>query len=228
MVGLIVAVEVYGALCLLTMALAYGLNDRGVAFERAWGSQRSMRVLRLLLLPYRVLARITLALLRRFDSDGVAPPGRPAALRGAAAVGLGAGKVDGGRGDGGLEPLCGIPSKVISAGDRDFADGLSADSRRHGPVGSAVPRGRRLDCGPLWRRGSVLVHRAQGRGRSVTVAAAALCRLGLAAGPDEALARIAFGPNQGQSVAQAAAGARSILELGSSGHVPTSSSSFRT
>lgn len=189
-VGLIVAVEAYGALCLLTMALAYGLNDRGVAFEQAWGSPRSMRVLRLLLLPYRVLARITLALLRPFDSMELLHPVGPR---------LYVGRL----------PLASEQAKLTAVGVTAVLNLCAEFPRRSSQQETATlqtaylpildgtaPSDRQFRQAVDWiadrygEGGSVLVHCAQGRGRSVTVAAAALCRLGLAAGPDEALARI--------------------------------------
>src|SRR5829696_564976 len=62
------AAEAYVALCLFTMALAYGLQDRGVAIEGMFIRRGGRPAVDLLLLPYRLLARLTFVLLRRLDS----------------------------------------------------------------------------------------------------------------------------------------------------------------
>ncbi|SIO33904.1 Dual specificity phosphatase, catalytic domain [Singulisphaera sp. GP187] len=187
----IAVVEGYVALGLLTMALAHGLNDRGIALEQVFGSVRGRQTLGLLLLPYRALARITLAVLRRFDSMELMHPVGPRLFVG-------------------RHPSPSEQAELSALGVTSVLN-LCAEFPRHAkgletlnletayvPVlDGTAPSDRQFRQAVEWivaRHGagqSVLVHCAQGRGRSVTVAAAALCRLGLAADPDDALARIA-------------------------------------
>lgn len=189
-VGVLAVAEGYVALCLLTMALTYGLNDRGIPLERAFGYFGGRQALGLLLLPYRVLARITLALLRRCDSMELMHPIGPR---------LYVGRL----------PLRSEQAKLTALGVTSVLN-LCAEfprrSRRLAPsdletaylpvLDGTAPSDRQFRQAVEWiaaRHGegrSVLIHCAQGRGRSVTVAAAALCRLGLAADPDDALAQI--------------------------------------
>src|SRR4051812_46784497 len=64
----LVAGEAYLATCLLALAVAYGLNHRGFPIEEAFQHPGWMQMWDLLLLPYRILARMTCLVLRRFDS----------------------------------------------------------------------------------------------------------------------------------------------------------------
>jgi hypothetical protein len=185
-----IAVEGYAALCLVTMAVGYGLNDRGVAVDqllrtRGWGTAVDV-----LVLPYRVLARVTFALLRRLDSMELMHP---------VGTRLYVGRI----------PLPSERSRLADAGITSVLN-LCAEfprlSRLRGagglesaylPIldGAAPTQGQFRDAVD-WIAArhaaghSILVHCAQGRGRSVTVAAAALCRLGIASDPTDALARI--------------------------------------
>jgi len=64
---LIVAVETYFAACFLTLALLYGLRHAGLPVEDLFLHPGWSLIMRLLLLPYLVLAGITLYLSRWID-----------------------------------------------------------------------------------------------------------------------------------------------------------------
>jgi protein-tyrosine phosphatase len=186
----LVAAEAYLAVGLLALAVAYGLSHRGFPIEEAFQHPGWMRVWDLLLPPYRILARMGCLVLRRFDSmDPMHAVGTrlyvgriPVRSERAKLEALGVTSV--------LNLCVEFPRRP----GRRAATGLET---AYLPVlDGAAPSPGQFRAAVEWiaaRHGegrSILVHCAQGRGRSVTVAAAALCRLGLAAGPDEALAQI--------------------------------------
>jgi diacylglycerol kinase (ATP) len=184
------AAEGYVALGLFTMAVAYGLNDRGVPIEEVLQHPGWMHVVGALVLPYRLLARLTLALLRRFDSMEMM-------------------HVVGTRLYVGRIPFPSEHPRLAEAGVTSVLN-LCAEfprlSRFRGASGvelayvpildGTAPSREQFQTAVDWVAArhaegrSVLIHCAQGRGRSVTVAAAALCRLGLATDPEDALAKI--------------------------------------
>jgi hypothetical protein len=183
-------VEAYIALSLYTLAGAYALKDAEVPIEDALHLARCRPFLDVLLLPYRAVAWLVVFLMRRFDSMemmhsvgtrlyvGRAPRARDRArLEGAGVTSV-------------LNLCVEIPPRT-----RRRVSGVRETV--YLPVlDGAAPSPRQFEQALEWitRRHAeghtVLVHCAQGRGRSVTIAAAALCRLGLAEGPEEALSRI--------------------------------------
>ena len=59
--------EAYLAVCLLALAVAYGLNHWGIPIENAFRHPGWIQAWDLLLLPYRILARLTFLVLRPCD-----------------------------------------------------------------------------------------------------------------------------------------------------------------
>jgi hypothetical protein len=183
-------VEGYCGVSLLALAVAYALQHRGVAVERGFQHPVWARGLDALLLPYRVLAWAVVAVARRVD------PMEPMHAVGA--------RIYVGR-----RPHASERARMAAAGVTSVVNlCLEFPVRgrvRHDPrvetvylpmLDGTAPSSGQFETAVDWisRRHAeghtVLIHCAQGRGRSVTVAAAALCRLGLAAGPDDALALI--------------------------------------
>ena len=182
--------ETYSAICLFAMAIAYGLNDCGVAVEGLFRHRRLTWGIDLLILPYRLLARVTCGLLSRYDSMEMMHPvahrlyvGRlphpadHAALKQA-----------------NISSVLNLCLEFPQTSKLDRAEGI--ETLYLPLLDGTAPSQRMFEAAVGWvvarhREGhSVLIHCAQGRGRSVTVAAAALCRLGLADTPEDALAQI--------------------------------------
>lgn len=187
---LLVAVQAYLAVCLLTLATVYGLRHLGVPVEDllarrgwSWGA-------RALLLPYHALARTTLLVTSRLSREAMMCRVGPGFHVGRMPFPweherLADGRVDAvlslcwefpprphRRGAGMLEVACVPILDGSPPSDRQFREAI------------AWVEGQ-------WRAGrTVLIHCAQGHGRSATVAAAVLCRLGLAADAEDALAQI--------------------------------------
>jgi len=186
----LVAAEAYLAACLLTLATVYGLRHLGVPVEDLLARRGWSLGARALLLPYHVLARTTLLFSSRLTREAMTCRVGP---------GLHVGRLpfpwewdllaDGGidavlslcwefpprphrRGAGVLEVACVPILDGSPPSDRQFREAIAwvEGQRRAGRT--------------------VLIHCAQGHGRSVTVAAAVLCRLGLAADAEDALAQI--------------------------------------
>lgn len=187
--GLIVTVAYIG-LSLLALAVAYLLNALGVHLDAVHGARGGAWVTGALFLPYRVAAGLVCIGLRRFDSMGpmhsVGPriyvgriplPHERSALM-----------------DAGVTSVLNLCVEFPRLSRIHESPGLEAAyiPMLDGTAPSRAQWNRAIDW--IVRRHAeghtILVHCAQGRGRSVTVAAAALCRLGFAIGPDEALAQI--------------------------------------
>jgi hypothetical protein len=186
----LIGAEVYVALCLFTMAAAYGLNDRGISLEGAFGHRGWRRGLDLLLLPYRLLARLVFGLLRRLDPMDLMHPVGARLYVGRLPLPADHRRLS----EAGVTSVLNLCAEFPRLSRLDRAAGLST---AYVPVlDGAAPSDRQFRGALDWISAryaeghSILIHCAQGRGRSVTIAAAALCRLGLAAGPDEALAQI--------------------------------------
>jgi len=184
----VVVLEAYGALSLTAMSVVYAAAERGISFQRKMG--RPWWGPRFLFWPFRLLSRLVFRLSRRWDTmepaHEVAPRlfvGRlPVVAERANLVRLGVDAVlnvcaefpdDGTRGPGEAWERLFVP----------ILDGLApSDAQFRACVDWVVARhaeGR-----------TILIHCALGRGRSVTIAAAALYVLGFATNSDEAIARI--------------------------------------
>lgn len=199
------AAEAQGALCSLALATVYGLRQAGVNVEDALsGPGRSRAAARVVLWPYRALGGLTLYVLARwFDREG---------LLNAVAPGLFLGRLpfrSEGRelreaGVQGVVNLCwefpgpgAVPG--IATARVPILDGAPPTDRQFTAVVDQVAR---------WRAEgkAVLIHCAQGHGRSATVTAAVLLRLGLAGDVERALALIRAArpgarPSRGQRAA---------------------------
>lgn len=184
------AAEGYVAICLFTMAVGYGLSHWGIPIEWAFQHPGWMQAVDLLLLPYRVLARLTLSLARRFDSMEMMHPVGHRLYVGRIPFPSEHGRLS----EAGVTSVLNLCAEFPRLSRLRGASGLET---AYVPIlDGAAPSPRQFQAAVDWIAArhadghSILVHCAQGRGRSVTVAAAALCKLGLAADPDDALARI--------------------------------------
>jgi hypothetical protein len=185
---LLVAAEAHGAACLLGLAAVYGLRHAGVPVEDALVWRGWSWAARPLLLPYTVLARLTLLVTSRLSRELLLSPVGP---------GLCVGRLpfpwewDRLEGIDAVLSLCwefppgpprrGAPGREVAC--VPILDGAPPSDRQFRRAVGWVESQRRAGR-------TVLIHCAQGHGRSATVAAAVLCRLGLAADAEDALATV--------------------------------------
>jgi hypothetical protein len=182
------AIELYISLGLFTLAVAYGMKQAGFPVEEVCCRPRWAFAAGILLAPYRVLGRLTLGLTRRIDREAglseVAPglfigrrPSRSERRRLAGA---------------GIEAVLDLCAEFPHP---DWAP-ERLDSEYIPILDGSAPSDRQFRSAMGWievRREegkTILIHCAQGHGRSATVAAVALCRLGLASGLDRAIEQI--------------------------------------
>lgn len=187
---LLVFVESYLSICLLSLAAAYGLREADVSVEDFLLQPAWSPFSRMILLPYVTLGAITLYMARWFDREGllnlVAPGlfiGRlpfPFELERLRAAGIDA-----------VLNLCWEFPRLPGT-DREH--GIET---AHVPILDGSPPSDRqfleaTHWGERWRAEGrcVLVHCAQGHGRTATITAAMLIRLGLAPDVEQALAMI--------------------------------------
>jgi hypothetical protein len=187
---LLVGAEAYASACLLALAVAYGLRSAGLPVEAFLTRPGPGALARGVLFPYTALAGFVMAVARRVGHEPlmneVAPglligrvPFRPERDR---LVEAGVGAV--------LNLCWEFPATPalkdlpdVRTARLPILDGAPPTPRQFREAVQDVAR---------WRAEgrTVLIHCAQGHGRSATVAAAVLARLGLAPGATEALARV--------------------------------------
>jgi hypothetical protein len=187
---LLVAFEAYLAVCILALAVTYGLRDAGLPVEDLFAHPVWSPILRAILFPYIVFAGFTLYLSRWFDREDLMNPVGPGLCVGRLAF----------RWEHSRLANAGITAVLSLCWEFPFLPDLSKTS---GVEGACVPI---LDgCPPSnpqfreaverveqWRAEgrTVLIHCAQGHGRSATIAAAVLCRLGVSPDVEGALAQV--------------------------------------
>ncbi|QEH35720.1 hypothetical protein OJF2_42770 [Aquisphaera giovannonii] len=183
--------EAYLAACFLALSAIYAARAAGVEVERILARSRWSPLLRAVLLPYLATGVIALLVARGL---GLGSPFRPVA------PGLYAGRIPfpderGRLREAGIDAVLNLcwefpgPSGPaagtgIATARVPILDGVPPTDAQFREALEYVERWH-----AAWRR--VLIHCAQGHGRTSTIVAAALVRLGLAEGGDEALARVA-------------------------------------
>jgi hypothetical protein len=187
---LLVTVEAYFAICCVGLALLYGLRKAGLPVEDSFLRPGWSVLIRSILFPYLVLAGIVLYLSRWIDREDMMNP---------VAVGLYVGRLPfpadrarlTGAGVNAVLNLCWEFPRLSGVGR-----GCSLHAAHLPVLDGSPPSGRQFreatDLVGQWRAEgrTVLIHCAQGHGRSATIAAAVLCHLGLASSADDALSRI--------------------------------------
>ncbi len=186
----LVAAEAYTAVCLFTLAAVYGLRHAGLPVEDllarrgwSWGS-------RALLLPYHALARVALLVTGRLGREAMMCRVGPGLYVGRLPFPWERGRLA----DGGIAAVLSLcwefpprPPRPGSGGPVvacvPILDGSPPSDRQFRGAVAWVERQRRAGR-------AVLIHCAQGHGRSATVAAAVLCRLGLASDAEDALTQV--------------------------------------
>jgi len=185
-----IAVEWYLASCCLTLALAYGFRSAGrdverFAFRAGWSI-----IVRTILLPYLALGAVTLYLARWFDREALLNPVAPGIAIGR--LPFPSERIELERV--GIRAVLNLCWEFPRVSGIDRVPGLA--TARVPILDGAAPTDRQFRdacaCVARWRAEGrfVLIHCAQGHGRTATVAAAVLCELGLASDAEEALSLI--------------------------------------
>lgn len=185
---LVVAVEADAALVMLSLAMAFGLRSAGFDIERrtlhpAWRAATAA-----LLLPYRVLGRAALGVSGWLDHEGPINPLAPGIFIGR----LPTRSVRAQIGREGIDAILNLCWEFPGPS----TSGRSPECGHVPILDGAPPTDRQFDEAVRWvaaRRAEgrhVLIHCAQGHGRTATITAAVMVRLGLAEDADDALARI--------------------------------------
>ncbi len=212
---LIGGIEGYLAISMFTLALIYSLHEREVTLAAIWDHPVWRRLFDVLLFPYRILAWIVVGIARRFDSMELMNPVGTRLY-----VGRLPRPADGRRlAEAGVTSVLNLCIEFPVGEDRNGQEWTTA----YLPLlDGAAPSKNQFQTALDWiahqhaNGHTILIHCAQGRGRSVTVAAAALYRLGLARDPDDALAAItAARPKARPSSRQRYALKRFCAQLGS-------------
>ncbi len=186
----IACAEAYLALSLFTLAFAYLFDHLSVPVEGLFQHPVWMRVIDLLLLPYRLLARLTVSLAHRFDSMEMMHPVGPRLFVGRIPFPHDRYRLQEAGVTSVLNLCAEFPKRSRLRDDQVMETVYLPILDGTAPSRAQFERAMEWIASRHVAGHTVLVHCAQGRGRSVTVAAAALCRLGLASSPEEALATI--------------------------------------
>lgn len=187
---LLVGIEAYLALCLFSLAAAYGLREAGVSVEECLLRPGWSIVFRALLLPYLVLGAITLFLARWFDREGLLNPVVPGLSIGRLPFPFERPRLR----EAGIEAVLNLCWEFPRLSGIDREPGIAT---AHVPILDGAPPSdaqfqKAVEHVSRWRAEGrcVLIHCAQGHGRTATITAAVLLRLGLASDVEEALAMV--------------------------------------
>jgi hypothetical protein len=204
---IVVALEGYCGVCLILLASLYALRHAGIPVEDTCGWVSAIAiVIRAILFPYSILAATTLYLSRWLSREN---------LMDSIATGLYVGRYPF-RADASLLQRAGVDAVL------DLCWELPHRSRNAGMLGAVSAYVPILDgCPPSERQfreatqlvggwrvegRTVLIHCAQGHGRSATVAAAVLCDLAIASNGPEAIAMIRAARPRARPSSEQAAG----------------------
>jgi diacylglycerol kinase (ATP) len=178
------------SLCFLGLAVIYGLRATGIEIERILDKPGWSPLIRLVLLPQLALGSVVLFVGRWFDREGLLNPLADGIFVGQLPFPSERSKIEA-AGIGAVLNLC---WKYPPASKLNRASDLIS---AHVPILDACPPTDRqfreaVETVERWRSEGrcVLIHCAQGHGRTATVSAAVMVRLGLAVDVAQALAMV--------------------------------------
>jgi hypothetical protein len=184
----VAALEAWAAVGSVAVAVAYGLKAAGFAVEDAARHPRWSRPWRFALFPYRVIGGLTLGLASRFGRERAMDEVAPGLF-----VGRFPTRAERQRmGQAGIGAVLGLCAEFPPL--KDYGPSIAF---AYVPIlDASPPTVRQFGEALVWIAAmrsegrSVLVHCAQGHGRSAIVAASALCRLGISSDLDAAIDRV--------------------------------------
>jgi hypothetical protein len=187
---ILVALEVYLAVCFFTLAAAYGLCESGLGVEDLLLRPVCSTVIRLAVMPYLIVGAIILYLARWIDREGLLNAVVPGIYLGRLPFPSEHGQIR----RAGIQAVLNLCWEFPRLSGVDQIPGVEV---AHLPILDGVPPTPRQFDEAIrrimrWRTEGrrVLVHCAQGHGRSSTILAASLVRIGLASDVRQALALI--------------------------------------
>ena len=184
---LLVVGESYLAICFLALATIYGLRTAGIIVDDIRVRSAPLALLRVILLPYLAVGALTLYVGRWFDSEGLLNPVAPGLYIGRLPFPSERSRLR----DAGVHAVLNLCWEFPGFSGADAEPGLET---AHLPIldGAAPTDSQFLAAVQMvgrWNAAGqcVLIHCAQGHGRSATITGAVLVQLGLAADVDQAL-----------------------------------------